>query len=77
MTNSFRELDSVVLLRDIPDAHLCAGDLGAIMLTYQPDAYEVEFVTVSGGTQAVVTLNGSDLRRVRDSDVLAVRPRDV
>ncbi|MEO7998062.1 MAG: DUF4926 domain-containing protein [Gemmatimonadaceae bacterium] len=74
MTHLFRELDSVVLLRDLPEAQLCAGDLGAIMLAYERDAYEVEFVKASGAAQAVITLNGADIRLLRDSDVLAARP---
>jgi hypothetical protein len=33
----------------------------------------VEFVQVSGKIKAIVTLKGSDLRAVRDRDILAVR----
>jgi hypothetical protein len=69
-------LDTVVLLRDVPEADLQAGDLGAIVEVLGPDAYEVEFVRVSGETQALVTLRGSDLRPVRDDDVVAVRRGD-
>ena len=32
-----------------------------------------EFVTASGKTQALVTLNVNDVRRVQDSDLIAVR----
>ena len=45
-----------------------------------PDAVEVEFVTASGRTQALVTLPPSKVREVRDDDLVAVRPatsRDV
>ena len=41
---------------------------------------EVEFVTASGRTQALVTLPPSALREVADDDLVAVRPatsRDV
>jgi len=34
---------------------------------------EVEFVTASGKTQALVTLKGTDVRHVVDSDLMAVR----
>ena len=52
MTAHFHELDTVVLLRDLPEAGLRSGDLGAVVLVYGGDALEVEFVTASGRTQA-------------------------
>ena len=74
MTPPFRELDTVVLLRDVPEAGLRAGDLGAVAHVYGPEALEVEFVTASGRTQALVTLEARDVRPVRDDDLLAARP---
>ena len=74
MTTAFRELDSVVLMRDIPSAGLRAGDLGAIVLVYSPDAFDVEFATASGHAQAVITLEARDVRPVQDNDLLTVRP---
>lgn len=74
MTLPFRELDTVVLVRDVPEAGLRAGDLGAVVQVYAPDTLEVEFVTASGRTQALRTLGAQDLRPVRDDDLLAVRP---
>ena len=74
MSAPFRALDTVVLLRDVPEAGLRAGDLGAVVQVYAPDALEVEFVTAAGRTQALHTLRPTDLRPVRDDDLLAVRP---
>lgn len=74
MSPFFRELDTVVLVRDVPQAGLRAGDLGAVVQVYPPEALEVEFVTASGRTQALVTLDAQDVRAVRDDDLLAVRP---
>lgn len=74
MNATFRELDTVVLLRDFPDAGLRAGDLGAVVQVYEADALEVEFVTASGRTLALTTLAATDVREVRDDDLLAVRP---
>ena len=74
MTMLFRELDTVVLQHDLPDAGLLAGDLGAVVHVYDAEALEVEFVTASGRTQALVTLRENDVRSVRDDDLLAVRP---
>ncbi len=74
MTPPFRELDTVVLVRDLPEAGLKAGDLGAVVEVYTPDALEVEFVTAAGRTQALRTLAATDVRPVADDDLLAVRP---
>ena len=73
-TPAFRELDTVVLVRDVPEAGLRAGDLGAVVHVYSPEALEVEFVTARGRTQALLTLGAADLRPVREDDLLAVRP---
>jgi hypothetical protein len=70
----FHELDVVVLDRDLPDHGLRKGDLGAVVQVYEPDGLEVEFVTASGRTQALVTLKAGDVREVRDEDLVAVRP---
>ena len=70
----FNLLDTVVLTRDIPDAGLRRGDLGAIVEVHGPNAFEVEFVAASGWTQALVTLTGDDIRHVDDSDLVSVRP---
>ena len=73
MTERFHQLDTVVLTRDLPEAGLRSGDLGAIVLVYGDEAVEVEFVTASGRTQALLTLPVNDVRPVRDDDLLAVR----
>ncbi|MGH2372449.1 MAG: DUF4926 domain-containing protein [Gemmatimonadales bacterium] len=70
----FRLLETVVLERDLPEHGLRKGDLGAIVEVYEPDALEVEFVTASGKTQALVTLAVSDVRPVQDQDLVTVRP---
>jgi hypothetical protein len=70
---AFKELDTVVLVRDLPDSGLKAGDLGAIVHVHTPEAFEVEFVIAAGGTQALLTLKASDLRAVREDDLLSVR----
>jgi hypothetical protein len=70
----FAELDTVVLLNDRPDAGLRAGDLGAVVHVYAPDAVEVEFVTAAGRTLTILTLGSDEVRPVRDDDLLTVRP---
>ena len=69
----FNLLDTVVLTRDVPDAGLRRGDLGAIVDLYEPNAIEVEFVAASGRTQALVTLTPDDIRHVGDQDLVSVR----
>ena len=69
----YRLLDTVVLDRDLPEYSLRAGDLGAVVEVCEPDGLEVEFVTASGKTQALVTLNVNDVRPVQDGDLIAVR----
>lgn len=66
-------LDVVVLNRDLPAHGLKRGDLGGVVDVYAPDAIEVEFVTASGRTQALVTLRREDVREVGDDDLVAVR----
>jgi Domain of unknown function (DUF4926) len=69
----YRALDTIVLERDLPDRGLRRGDLGAVVEVYEPDALEVEFVTASGRTAALVTLNARDVRPVADDDLVSVR----
>ena len=40
---------------------------------YNPDGLEVEFVTAAGKTKALLTLNVVDVRKVQDTDLIAVR----
>ena len=69
----FHPLDVVVLQADIPSHRLKRGDLGAVVDVYDPDGLEVEFVTASGKTGALVTVKVSDVRAVADDDLVAVR----
>ena len=70
---SFKPLDCVVLERDLPELGLCKGDLGAVVEIYEPDGLEVEFVTASGETVAVLTLTERDVRKISPDDILATR----
>ena len=70
---TYRVLDTVVLDRDIPENGLRRGDLGAVVEIYEPDGLEVEFVTASGRTAALVTLTTQDVRAVADDDLVSVR----
>lgn len=70
----FKELETVILKHDIKKYGLCKGDLGAVVNVYDGGkAAEVEFVTATGKTVALVTLTSSDIREIKQNDVLHVR----
>ena len=73
---TYELLETVVLERDIPERGLRRGDLGTIVELYPPSNLEVEFVSGSGKTEALVTLTEDDVRRAGDGDLIAVRPFD-
>ncbi len=70
----FRLLDVVVLNRDLAREGLRKGDLGTVVELYPPDGLEVEFVTGSGRSKALVAVEARDIRSPGDGDVFAVRP---
>jgi len=69
-----RELETIVLNRDIPEHGLAKGDVGAVVHRYSSgEAYEVEFVTADGRTVAVLTLTASEIRSMGSGEILHVR----
>jgi hypothetical protein len=69
-----KEHDLVVLTGDIPGEGLKAGDLGTVVHIHRgEDAYEVEFVTLTGQTVAVATVPQSRCRPVGHRDISHVR----
>ncbi len=70
---TFRELDIVVLIRDVPEHDLRRGDVGTIVHLHTRDAFEVEFMSASGRTHAVTALAAADVRAAEDRDLVAVR----
>jgi hypothetical protein len=69
-----RELDTVVLTRDVEEHGLRRGDIGAVVHCY-PDgsAYEVEFVTAEGTTVGLLRLAVDEIRPVGGDEILHVR----
>jgi hypothetical protein len=67
-------LDVVVLARDLPEQGLKKGDLGTIVEIYERGEIEVEFATVSGHAQAILTLTQNDVRAASGNDMPSVRP---
>ena len=68
-----KELDAVVLTRDITEHKLQQGDVGAVVHCYSTDGFEVEFVTGGGNTAAVLTLTGDDIRPIGKGELLHAR----
>jgi hypothetical protein len=69
-----KELDTVVLKRDLSEHGLELGDVGTVVHLYgSGEALEVEFVTGEGETVAVLTLDAEDVRPMRGKEVLHAR----
>jgi len=59
-----KELDTVILTRDLPQHGLKRGDIGAVVMVHgDGDAFDVEFVALDGQTIALETLRTTDIRR--------------
>lgn len=72
--HKFRELETIVLTHDIAEHGLKEGDMGAVVNVYDNgNAAEVEFVTATGKTIALVTLKATDIRSTKSDDILHVR----
>ena len=68
------ELDTVVIMRDIPERGIVSGDVGVVAYMYSDNrGAEVEFVSGEGATLAVETLPISDLRPFGAREILHAR----
>lgn len=73
-THMIRELELVVLLRDVEEFGLRRGDIGTVVHAYtNAPAYEVEFVTADGDTVGVLTLTEAEVRPRQGKELLHVR----
>ncbi len=69
-----REHDCIVLTSNLPDYGLQAGDVGTVVHIHgEGVAYEVEFMTLTGQTVAVTTVEASQCRSVNVRDISHVR----
>jgi hypothetical protein len=69
-----KELEVVVLTRDLPEHRLEAGDVGTVVHVHSAgEAYEVEFVRAEGSTVAVLTLSAADVRLMTGQEILHAR----
>ena len=69
-----KELDLIVLTRDIEEYGLKSSDMGIVVHCYADKAgFEVEFVTAEGKTVAVLTLATTDIRPFDHAEILHAR----
>jgi hypothetical protein len=68
----------VVLLRDIPEHGLRAGDIGVVVDVFPsrenvPAGYMIEFMTLNGETVAVIDVTADAVRPVGERDMPQAR----
>ncbi len=69
-----KEHDSIVLTSDLPDKGLRIGDVGAVVHIHNKgEAFEVEFMTLTGKTVTVTTVPASSCRPVGQADITHAR----
>ena len=69
-----KELDTIALTRDLAANGLKAGDLGAVVFVHADGkAFEVEFVSLTGETIALLTLDADAVRPMRPREIAHVR----
>jgi hypothetical protein len=69
-----KEHDCVVLTADVPDDGLVAGDVGTVVHIHKGgEGYEVEFMTLTGETVAIITLLASQVRPLYRRDLAHTR----
>ncbi|WP_395093511.1 DUF4926 domain-containing protein [Armatimonas sp.] len=70
-----QELDQVVLMTDLMDDGLQSGDIGTVVLVHRGGkGYEVEFISLSGETIAVVSVFANQVRPTGKFEIAHARP---
>ncbi len=68
------EHDRVVLTTKEPDAGLEPGDVGTVVHAYSGgEAFEVEFVTLTGDTVAMLAIDRDEVRPVQSRELTHAR----
>ena len=69
-----KEHDCVVLTTNVPDEDLESGDIGTVVhIPKDGEGYEVEFMTLTGETVAIVTLLVGHVRPLNRRDLAHTR----
>ena len=71
---SIKEHERVILTQDVSSEGLQAGDVGTVIHVHaHRKAYEVEFVSLTGETAAVATVEASQLRAALRNEIAHAR----
>lgn len=69
-----KELDRVILNKDISASNLEKGDIGTVVMVHNMgEAFEVEFITLDGQTITVETLSKDEVREIRKREIAHAR----
>lgn len=69
-----QELDQVVVVEDLTDMPVRAGDIGTVVHVYAANkAYEVEFISLTGQTVGVATLAADKVRAIHEGEIAHAR----
>lgn len=69
-----KEHDCIVLTEDLPAENLQSGDVGTVVHIHGAgEAFEVEFITLTGQTVALATVLSTQLRSITPNDLSHVR----
>jgi hypothetical protein len=68
-----KELDRVVLQADLPEHGLKAGDVGTVVLEHGERGYEIEFLSLTGETLAVVSVLAGQVRPISRREIAHAR----
>ena len=63
--NTFKELETVALLKNIPEHNMYRGDVGVIVSILSDDTVEVEFSNKDGKTVALIPVQTTHLIKLR------------
>lgn len=70
----FKEHERIVLITDVLEEGLVAGDVGTIVHIHpRGEAFVVEFLTLDGNMAAIATVLPSQARLVSDRDITHAR----
>lgn len=69
-----QEHDQVVVVEDLKDLPVRAGDIGTVVHVYPSNkAYEVEFVSLTGQTVGLATLASDKIRAIHEGEIAHAR----
>ena len=69
-----KDLDLVALTRGLPEKNLEAGDIGTVVMVHEGGrGYTVEFMTLTGKTLAIATMDAAAVRPLREHEIANAR----